>query len=279
MASENQKSPIYMESFEEDAIDLTEVHAPLLSQRKGVTFPGVFLFLLICGLGLILGYYISFRKELEEMGFIAELREQGAVIQTVSNDPEWINSLKSSAHINTGYFETIWTAELYTFDVTDEDLKRLSKCQRLSKLILSSDEVTAAGIKHLTNAPNLRGISFIDCPKLTRSDAMGLRKLIPNAKVAFRGNGFLGIYLSGNGGTNQVRYVVEDSPATDAGILPGDRFLSVDGVAVQTRIDVFEQLERHKAGETVKFEVLREKETVTLEVTFASSRERLRHKR
>lgn len=63
-----------------------------------------------------------------------------------------------------------------------------------------------------------------------------------------------------------VAEVTVDSPAAKAGILPGDRFVSVDGSKVETFGDV-QRLVSGRAGDTITFVMLRDGKEVTVTAT------------
>ncbi|SDA39662.1 RIP metalloprotease RseP [Mesorhizobium qingshengii] len=63
-----------------------------------------------------------------------------------------------------------------------------------------------------------------------------------------------------------VAEVTVDSPAAKAGILPGDRFVSVDGGKVETFGDV-QRLVSGRAGDTITFVMLRDGNEVTVTAT------------
>lgn len=63
-----------------------------------------------------------------------------------------------------------------------------------------------------------------------------------------------------------VAQVTADSPAAKAGILPGDRFVSVDGSKVETFGDV-QRLVSGRAGDTITFVMLRGGKEVTVRAT------------
>lgn len=68
---------------------------------------------------------------------------------------------------------------------------------------------------------------------------------------------FLGIRMSEDGPRTVVEDVVPGSPAEAAGLLAGDRLLSVAGRPVAGSASVIESLSGHRPGETVAVEVLR----------------------
>lgn len=63
-----------------------------------------------------------------------------------------------------------------------------------------------------------------------------------------------------------VAAVMPDSPAAEAGFLPGDRFVSVDGQQVETFADV-QRLVSGRAGDAIVFVMLRDGKEVTLTAT------------
>lgn len=67
----------------------------------------------------------------------------------------------------------------------------------------------------------------------------------------------------------QVEGVESDSPASEAGVLPGDVVQSVDGEAVTRSIDFERSLMDRKPGDPLKLAVLRDGETLDLTVVLA----------
>jgi regulator of sigma E protease len=63
-----------------------------------------------------------------------------------------------------------------------------------------------------------------------------------------------------------VASVTVDSPAAQAGIMPGDRFISVDGEKVETFADV-QRLVSGRAGDSITFVMLRDGKEVTVVAT------------
>ncbi|BCH32712.1 zinc metalloprotease [Mesorhizobium sp. L-8-10] len=63
-----------------------------------------------------------------------------------------------------------------------------------------------------------------------------------------------------------VAEVRPGSPAAEAGFLPGDRFVSVDGAKVETFADV-QRLVSGRAGDPIRFVMLRDGKEVTLQAT------------
>lgn len=55
-----------------------------------------------------------------------------------------------------------------------------------------------------------------------------------------------------------VAGVIPDSPAANAGLLPGDLLVAVDGAPIRERAELFDRIWRHASGEDVALDVLRE---------------------
>jgi photosystem II stability/assembly factor-like uncharacterized protein len=68
----------------------------------------------------------------------------------------------------------------------------------------------------------------------------------------------------------RVTAIAENSPAAAAGLQVGDIIISVDGQTVHSNDELNEQVWKHKAGDKVQLEVSRDRESVKLELTFAS---------
>jgi len=67
-----------------------------------------------------------------------------------------------------------------------------------------------------------------------------------------------------------VQSVTAGSPAETAGIQTGDIIIKIDGADVTSIEDVFIAVRQHKVNETVPVELVRNGETITLELTLAS---------
>ena len=67
------------------------------------------------------------------------------------------------------------------------------------------------------------------------------------------------------------------SPATAAGIKPGDEIVAVDGRAICRAAELREELERRYAGDTIRLTVLRDKKRIKCELQLAEKIEPFRH--
>jgi uncharacterized iron-regulated protein len=82
----------------------------------------------------------------------------------------------------------------------------------------------------------------------------------------------LGVFLEDKEGQVIVKAVVAASAAEQAGILPGDILLTLDGAALTEVFDLTYALRSRSPGDTVILTVLREEEEMTVPVTFHSAR-------
>lgn len=86
---------------------------------------------------------------------------------------------------------------------------------------------------------------------------------------------YLGVFLNESDQGPAVAEVMEGSPAEKAGLESGDVILKIDGKDVGTTPDVVGAIAERKVGETVKLEVLRGKENLTLTAKLAPRPEEL----
>ena len=82
------------------------------------------------------------------------------------------------------------------------------------------------------------------------------------------GSAFLGVEM-GDAGTDGVaiRRVIEDSAAAEAGLLAGDVIMRVDGGSVDSSNGLGATIRRHRTGDPIELELLRDGETIQMVVT------------
>jgi WD40 repeat protein len=78
---------------------------------------------------------------------------------------------------------------------------------------------------------------------------------------------YLGVQLATEAKACEIAAINLDSPAEKAGLKAGDVVLKLDGQKVSDSDDFISQVARKKPGETVKLEVRRDKEVMTIKVT------------
>lgn len=80
----------------------------------------------------------------------------------------------------------------------------------------------------------------------------------------------IGIYMGANSEKNTIEVImpIKGSPADQAGILPGDTIISVDGIKYNAEnVDTAADAIKGKEGSTVKLEILRAQEIKSFEIT------------
>ena len=99
---------------------------------------------------------------------------------------------------------------------------------------------------------------------VTGRPAMGVTVLsINDAQTAFQyGVNQAGVY---------VQSVNEGGAADKAGLQPGDRFVSIDGTAVNSTSDITGIIGEHAVGDTIEVQVVRGTQIVTANVTLEES--------
>ena len=87
-------------------------------------------------------------------------------------------------------------------------------------------------------------------------------------EVRASGGAVLGVVLKEDEGL-EVSAVSENSGAAEAGLKEGDRIISIEGTRVESREEVFEVLKERRVGQSVKLQIGREKEELTLDIELA----------
>src|SRR5262245_13160843 len=83
------------------------------------------------------------------------------------------------------------------------------------------------------------------------------------------GNAYLGVEVDPDAADCKVVKITEGSPAEKAGLKPDDVIVKFDGKAVKSFDDLRDYISKKKVGDKVAVEVLRDKETVKVEVALA----------
>jgi len=88
-----------------------------------------------------------------------------------------------------------------------------------------------------------------------------------------KGGPFLGIVTAPAAGGLKVYRVVEGSPAAKAGLKVNDIIVKADGKPLKTHKDLVDMLRKHKPGDVVEMEVLRDEETKVLKVKLGARKD------
>lgn len=79
---------------------------------------------------------------------------------------------------------------------------------------------------------------------------------------------FIGVYTTSNNGLITVSGVIENTPAKNSGILPGDMILSLDNMPVATQRELEAERDKHAAGDNFTLQIMRNGELKTIHATF-----------
>ncbi|MBP6827054.1 MAG: PDZ domain-containing protein [Saprospiraceae bacterium] len=89
---------------------------------------------------------------------------------------------------------------------------------------------------------------------------------------------FIGVGTSSVSGGLKVDYTIDDTPAKDSGVQPGDVILTLDGVAVSTQSELIRERDKHQQGDAFTLSILRDGKPMTVNARFKSCSEEDRKK-
>ena len=255
MTAEQFGHSVHMESFEEQAVSLAVSDDP---EKFWLNRPKIILGV-IAGFFMIAASVVLFllMPYIAENRLIAELRERGAQIQTVSNHPKWFPVWRKTGRPDEGIFQTIWTANLNKINVSDADLAKILKSKRISSLWISSDQMTPEGLLTLKGLSNLKIITLSACEKIRLEDFNRFQQECPNVTATYYGNAFLGVAIGEYNIPNQVTWLRYPSPAVDSGVTYNDRLSKMNGIDVSTKKKLRTELNQYHPGDEVVIEFQR----------------------
>jgi serine protease Do len=111
---------------------------------------------------------------------------------------------------------------------------------------------------------------FSASPRSSRPIAMGVLS-VPE-RVGDR-RAWMGIRF-GNGGGIPIQEVLENTPAAQAGLEPGDRIVRIDGKEMRNRLDLLSLLMNKRDGEVIEVELLRDRKEQKLSLTLGAHPDR-----
>jgi len=87
---------------------------------------------------------------------------------------------------------------------------------------------------------------------------------------------FIGVGTSSVSNGLKVDYTVDNTPATESGVLAGDVILTLDGVPVRSQSELVRERDKHQQGEAFSLKILRDGREMTINTRFkACSQEEL----
>lgn len=81
---------------------------------------------------------------------------------------------------------------------------------------------------------------------------------------------FIGVGTSNTEGGLKVDYTVDNTPATEYGVLAGDVILSMDGIPVRSQPELIQVRDRHQQGESFTLAILRNGQAMNIAARFKS---------
>jgi len=81
---------------------------------------------------------------------------------------------------------------------------------------------------------------------------------------------FIGVGTSSVSNGLKVDYTVDNTPATESGVLAGDVILTLDGVPVRTQSELVRERDKHQQGEAFSLKILRDGREMTVNARFKS---------
>lgn len=265
-------SSVYMQDFEIEATSIEERPTNLKSNLNlrslVILLASVLLILLAVGLFLSAPF-------LKQNSFIAQLEKKGARVQTVAVHPSWLVQFTTPQRPNDGWFQTLWTANLIPFDVTDEELKKISELSpRLTHLSICSPHVTEAGLSEIVKAKSLKHLSIYACPQITREKINELTAIYPKLNITWRGSAYLGLKtdMAMQHGKNFIAWIDYKSPADESGISHHDIIHRIEGHEIVDDYTIPDVLNDYKPGDSIKIEVTRRGKPKSFDITLADWR-------
>ncbi len=113
------------------------------------------------------------------------------------------------------------------------------------------------------------GEILLDCIDLRRTSELDLSRTGGDAG----GTAFLGVEMDDAGRVGvAIKRVLDDTAAAEAGLLAGDVIMRVDGTSVNSSGGLGKTIGKHRPGEPIELELLRDGETVQMVVTLGRQR-------
>jgi membrane-associated protease RseP (regulator of RpoE activity) len=152
----------------------------------------------------------------------------------------------------------IHDVDLLSGNADDDLLQRLSRESQLQSLYLRGDRITDAGVDLLHRTASLRTVILIDCPGVTPAARDRLQAANPRAKVSYRGPALLGVEGVDDPLGCKLRDVRTGTPASRAGLLPGDIITRFDRQKITSYDSLIAAIAARKPGEEVDIGYIRD---------------------
>jgi hypothetical protein len=150
---------------------------------------------------------------------------------------------------------------------TDADLALVRNLVAVRQVIVIGTDVSIDGLTHLQQV-NLLSDLLLYGTKLEPEDVPKVQQLLPQVAIDYRRGGLLGVGSNPPDGSGQAKVgmVTKGSAAEAAGIKVDDVIQKFEGESVSTFKVLTQMIAKHRAGEEVTLEILRDGQTMEFKV-------------
>ena len=150
---------------------------------------------------------------------------------------------------------------------TDADLMHVRNLVGVRQIIIFGTEISIDGLAHLQQANMLQDLLLYGT-KLEAEDVPKVQKLLPQVAIDFRRGGLLGVgsNMPEGMGSAVVGIVKKGSAAESVGIQVGDTIQKFENQTVPNFKALTLMIGKHRAGDEVTLEVLRNGQTMEFKV-------------
>lgn len=136
-------------------------------------------------------------------------------------------------------------------DITANELAVLGGMPELRRLELRYIPMTGELIDQLAQLP-IRVSLTLNGTNAPADRVAKLQKSVPGLEIIFKQGGFLGVKCNNTFSECAVSEVVPDQGADQAGLLPGDVVVDIDGVTIKKFKDLQDTIDKHLPGDEIK---------------------------
>jgi len=137
-------------------------------------------------------------------------------------------------------------------------------------IIVNGDQVLLNGEKVDPNDPRLKKVKMI---KVSGGPMAPLDPLAPPPPPAPMNKAFLGVSTKSTSEGAEIVEVSEESPAAKAGLAEADVIIQVDKDPIETHTDLYAAIGKHKEGDKITIEYLRDGKKNKKEIVLAKNKE------
>lgn len=141
-------------------------------------------------------------------------------------------------------------------DITADELALLGEMTELRRLELRYIPMSGPLIDQLAQLP-IRVSLTLNGTDAPADRVAALQKSVPGLEIIFKQGGFLGVKCNSSFSECLVVEVVPGQGADQAGLLPGDVVVEIDGATIKKFKDLQDEIDKHLPGDEIKIRYLR----------------------